>query len=158
MTYTYQTFSPKLRQVDQLVEPWRALVRREPPRGGWLRLVRNALGMSTRQAAGRLHVSQPRVVNLEKAEAEGTVTLNSMRQAAEALGCEFVYAVVPSKPIREVREERAAYQAAKKLKPVMHSMALEQQTPTQAAQDDLLKQQINDLLTGRPSRLWDDKP
>lgn len=157
MTYSFQTFSDTRRnQVDQLLEPWRNLVRKIPPRGGWLRLIRNALGMTTRQFAERLHVTQPRIVKIEKAEVEGGITLKSLREAANALGCDLVYAVVPRQPIRDVLKERANLKAREALKPVLHTMALEEQAPTKDVQDELLKQQIRDLLSGRPSRLWDD--
>lgn len=159
MGYTFKTFSDdiELRQVDQLVEPWRALIRRTPPRGGWLRLVREALGMTTRQVAQRLQMSQSNIVQLEKAERQGSVSLKRMRQAANALGCELVYAVVPRKPIQVLREERARYRARQQLNPILHSMALEDQEPSEKVQDELLKKQIQSLLSGPPSKLWDEK-
>ena len=61
------------------------------PTGGWLRGVREALGMSGRQFARRLGVSPPRITNLEQSERSGAVTIRSMQQAAEALDCVFVY-------------------------------------------------------------------
>jgi predicted DNA-binding mobile mystery protein A len=119
--------------------------------------MREALGMTTRQMAGRLNVSQPRILQIEKAEYAGTVTLNTLRDAANAMGCDLVYAVVPRKSIPEVLEERADKRARETLKPVLHTMALEAQALTPEASDDLLKQRIRSLLAGRPSRLWDEE-
>ncbi|HZZ37352.1 MAG TPA: helix-turn-helix domain-containing protein, partial [Caulobacteraceae bacterium] len=59
----------------------RSLPRVRPPKG-WLRAVRDALGMTTKQLARRLGVSQPRVVALEKGEVDESVTLTSLRRAA----------------------------------------------------------------------------
>ena len=77
-----------LRDMEPLIRPGR----------GWIKAIREALGMTTGQYAKRLGVSQPRVAALERAEADGVVTLKSLRQAAEALDCDFVYALVPRKP------------------------------------------------------------
>ena len=77
-----------------------------PPRG-WLRAIRDALGLTTKQLARRLGVSQPRVVALEKGEIEETVTLASLRRAAEALDCRLIYALVPDRPLVDTLRERA---------------------------------------------------
>ena len=57
------------------------------PKGGWIRAIRDALGMSSRQLASRLGVSQSRVTPLERAEAHGGATLKTLKEAAEALDC-----------------------------------------------------------------------
>ena len=146
------------RQVDDITAPWRSFVRTTPPRGGWLRMVREALGMTTRQMAQRLNTRQSRVVKIEMAEANGTTTLNTLSEAAHALGCDFVYAVVPRKPIRDILEERARDQARRTLQPTLHTMALESQSPSKEAEEELIKDRAQQLLAGNPHRLWDDRP
>jgi hypothetical protein len=47
------------------------------------------------KVARTLKSSRQLPVQLEKAEAEDRVTLKSLRAAAQALGCELVYALVP---------------------------------------------------------------
>ena len=86
------------RQLDKrlcLLNDTQSLAR--PPRG-WIKAVREALGMTTAQLAKRLGVSQPRAVGIEKAEARGAITLDSLERAAQALDCRLVYALVPNKP------------------------------------------------------------
>jgi predicted DNA-binding mobile mystery protein A len=63
-----------------------------PPRG-WI------LGMITAQFAKRLGVAQPRIIELERGEADGNITLKSLQRAAEALGCRLVYTLVPERPL-----------------------------------------------------------
>jgi len=65
------------------------------PERGWIRAVRDASGITGPQLAHRLGVSKQRISVLEKAEIEGGVSLSSMRQAAEALDCDLVYALLP---------------------------------------------------------------
>src|SRR5450631_2702536 len=72
------------------------------PPEGWLRTVRNALGMSGAQLAKKMGVTRARVAQAEHAELSGGATLKSMQAAAEAMGCRFVYAVVPENRIEDI--------------------------------------------------------
>lgn len=60
-----------------------------------IREVRIALGMQNRELAANMGVSPARVSVLERDERRGAVTLKMMQKAADALGCDFVYALVP---------------------------------------------------------------
>jgi len=73
----------------------RTLKNIQQPQRGWIRAIRDALGVSGPQLAFRLGVSKQRISALEKAEIEGGASLNSIRQAADALDCDLVYALVP---------------------------------------------------------------
>ena len=44
-------------QVEQMLRPWRGLPQVGAPKGGWIRTLREALGMSSTQLAKRLKVS-----------------------------------------------------------------------------------------------------
>jgi predicted DNA-binding mobile mystery protein A len=66
------------------------------PPEGWLRTVRSALGMSGAEVAKKMGVTRARITKAEHAELTGGVTLKSMQATAEALGCRFVYAIIPS--------------------------------------------------------------
>ncbi len=68
----------------------------KPPPEGWLRTVRNALGMSGAELAKKMGVTRARVTQAEHAELTGGITLKSMQATAEAMGCRFVYAIIPS--------------------------------------------------------------
>lgn len=124
-----------------------------PPRG-WLRAIREALGMTAAQFARRLNVSQPRIPALEQAEIDGTVTLATLRRAAEALDCAFVYALVPRQPLETLLMERAHAVASEKLARIDHTMRLE----NQAVSSEELAREHKRLalnLAAHPRRLWD---
>src|SRR5262245_54446406 len=114
----------KLRQLDATLSIWRPIFRQNVPRGGWLKTLRTALGMTARQAAARLHAAHPRAIELEKAEVDGTAILKSMRKAAEALDCDFVYAIVLRSSLKEIIENRARKKAKALVGDVVHMMAL----------------------------------
>ena len=127
-----------------------------PPKG-WVRAIRDALGMTTAQLGRRLGVSQPRVVEIEQAEITGSITLHTLQRAAEALGCHFVYALIPDKPLEETVRQRAEQLAQEKLTAVEQTMRLEDQSvKSKTARDELL-QQFVDVLLKHPARLWDEK-
>jgi predicted DNA-binding mobile mystery protein A len=80
----------------------------DPPTSGWLRAIREALGMTGVQLAKRLRISPQSAEALEKSEATGTVQLNTLRRAAEALDCRLVYALVPKTSLEGAVSERVA--------------------------------------------------
>lgn len=127
------------------------------PRGGWIRAVRDALGMSSRQLAGRLGVSQSRITPLERAEAQGAATLKTLKEAAEALDCTFVYAFVPNKPLDQIVEDRARSKAHDQIGTVSHGMLLENQSMTKEQTREELDRMTRDILAEPVSRLWDDE-
>ncbi|MDG9697236.1 mobile mystery protein A, partial [Streptomyces sp. DH17] len=96
-----------IRHLDRRFSSLRLLASVQRPPKGWIRAVRDALGMTTAQYGKRLGVSQPRIVELEKSEQTGSVTLNTLQRAAEALGCRLVYVLVPERPLAEVVPKRA---------------------------------------------------
>lgn len=146
-----------IRHLDQRFATLRPFAKSQRPPKGWLRAIRDALGMTTSQFAKRLGVSQPRVIVLEKSEVSGSVTLHTLQRAAEALGCRLVYALVPEKPLAQVVRERAEDIANRRSSSVEHTMRLEDQAvPDKGAARELRKQVIEDLLR-RPARLWDEK-
>lgn len=126
-----------------------------PPRG-WVKAVREALGMTTGQFAARLGVSQPRIPALEKAESEGRITLNSLRQAAEAMNCTLVYALVPNQPLEAMIEARAGAVVDHRMAVVRHGAALEDRGLTAYGLVAERERLIDELLHGNPKRLWDE--
>lgn len=124
---------------------------KRPPKG-WLRAIRDALGMTTAQFARRLGVSQPRIVKLEQAEIDGSVTLRSLERAAEALGCRVVYALVPHHSLAETIDERERTVARRRLESVAHTMALENQTVPVEREG----KRAQDARPGSARSLWND--
>ncbi|MFZ5798855.1 MAG: mobile mystery protein A, partial [Thermodesulfobacteriota bacterium] len=126
------------------------------PARGWLRAVRESLGMSGRQFARRLGVSAPWITALEKKELAGAVTINTMRQAAEALDCVFVYAVIPRESLAAIVRRRAEALAAKRLARVSHSMLLEAQQLSETEQQKAFAAEVETLIRDMPRELWED--
>lgn len=98
------------------------------PQKGWIRAIREAMGITGRELARRLGRVPSLVSALEKSEADYRISLSSLRAAAEALDCELVYALVPrSGTVDSIRSQRARAAASENVRAVEHSMALEDQ-------------------------------
>jgi len=128
------------------------------PQRGWIRALREALGMTTRQLARCMGKAQSVVVEMEKGEARDSVSLATLRRAAEALDCTLVYALVPNRPIDDMLRARAAEVASQQLARASHTMALENQSLDREAQEAERERLIDELLRGPPARLWDEAP
>jgi len=127
------------------------------PVKGWIRAIREALGMSGRQLAQRLKVSQPRIPRLEQDELTGSVTIKTMQQVAEALDCTFVYALVPRTSLEDTLRSQARMVAQERTERVAHSMLLEAQSLSAEEQQATLKATIDELVREMPKELWDVK-
>ena len=131
----------------------KALIR---PQSGWIRAIRDALGITGQILADRVGISRPRVMAIEKDEVLGKLTLNTLEKMAEALGCELVYALVPRQPLEKMVYEQARKKALQILSKTEHTMQLENQGSFKAEKDEQLKTLIDELLKGSASALWDD--
>ena len=97
------------------------------PRLGWVRAIRDALGMTAAQLAARTGVTAPAVRSLEKNEIDGGARLSSLRGAAGAMDCTLVYAFIPNASLQETVERQAAAVLGEQLARVHQTMALEAQ-------------------------------
>lgn len=102
-------------------------------------------------------VSQPRAVVLEQAETKGSITLETLARAAQALDCRLVYALVPRKPLEMLVQERAVLLAKKRLQATRHSMALEAQSVEEADEREQLERLAKQLVEKPGSALWGDE-
>lgn len=125
------------------------------PRSGWVRAIRESLGMGQAQLASRIGVSRQSVHDLEKAEAERRITLDSLDRLARAMGCRVVYSLVPETgTLDDLLGRRAKELAAALLKPTDHSMKLEGQGVGKDEMERQRKLLVEALLRGSPRKLW----
>jgi len=128
-----------------------------PPAVGWLRAVRDALGISTRQLGRMMGVSAPTIVDLEASERAGTAQLNTLRRAADAMGCDLVYAFVPrAGTLDDLVLLRATAVARRELDRVDATMRLEDQA-VGAEQLSIAVSELADELRDDRS-IWDSEP
>jgi predicted DNA-binding mobile mystery protein A len=102
----------------------------------------------------RMGVSQAAVAQFEKAETDGSITLKSLRSAAEALDCHLVYALVPRQSLEDAVRNRASVVADQQLARTHHTMSLENQALLPADLEAERSRLIESILRDDPARLW----
>jgi predicted DNA-binding mobile mystery protein A len=138
--------------LDERVKQFQPVAGYTVPVRGWIKAIREALGMTTGQLARRLRVKQPSVVAIEQSEARGSIELATLRRVAEALNCTLVYAFVPKKPLETIVREQARMFARRRRSPVEHSMLLEDQAVTGKDAEKHLDEIVRET---NPRLFWD---
>lgn len=138
--------------LDRRLQQFAAIPHSEPPVRGWIRAIRQALGMTTVQLAARLGISQPSLVAMEESERRGTIALATLRRAASALDCRVVYALVPRAPLEQVVRTRARVLMRRRRASVEHSMALEDQKVEDADFEARLEELLRET---NPKVFWE---
>ena len=120
--------SLRIEQLERSLSPFLRCREVARPQRGWIRAIRRASGITLRELAAHMKSGLPLVAKFEKSEAEYRITLKSLRRAADALGCELVYALVPKQGnIHDFMERRAEAAVRNDVLAVEHTMALEDQ-------------------------------
>jgi predicted DNA-binding mobile mystery protein A len=141
------------RRLDEKYQPLQELNSAQSPPKGWLRAIREAIGMTGTQFAKRLGVAWQSMDDLERSEAAGTIQLATLRRAAAALDCTLVYALVPNRPLEAMVNERARAIAITAIRRVDQTMTLEDQKVERESDEQLIEDYIRDHVRDR--ELWD---
>jgi predicted DNA-binding mobile mystery protein A len=144
----------QLRQADKQLKPLLMQPQLPRPPGGWIKTIREALGMTAVALARRLQVRSSTVHKLEKSEADDSISLASLRRVAAALDCELHYVLLPKTSLEAKLKERATAVARMHLLPVAHTMSLEDQAVVGKEQQLQLELLSNELLDGSWRELW----
>jgi predicted DNA-binding mobile mystery protein A len=141
-------------QLDRRLATLRSFDLPSAPPIGWVRSIRNALGMTATALGRRLSMTSGGVRKLENAEAEEAITLATLRKMADSLDCELRYVLVPRKPLQVQLNDRARELATTRLRLVEQTMSLEDQAVVGDAKElqiDLLAQSY---LNGPRRDFW----
>lgn len=144
-----------LQQLTDRLQPLAVEASSGAPAGGWIRAIRQALGMTNLQLAQRVGRDPNTVSDLQAREVKQTIQLGSLRELANALECDLVYAFVPRKPLEEILEERARLVASKTLRRTGHSMELERQALGARERERAMEREVERLLAGSRRKLWE---
>ncbi len=127
------------------------------PRLGWIKEIRESLGMSMQDLAVRIGTIKQRVERIEKDELLGKVTLETMKKTAEALECEFVYFLVPKSSLEETLKNQALRASEVISNQVGTTMELEAQGTSVKTRKMLLERLAQELLLKGDRKIWRTK-
>lgn len=148
-TLVWQQLDASLKRL----EPLKAF--RSPPKG-LVRAVRDALGMTGRQLAGRLQVNKQRISRIEHDEKTGKIKLETLQKVAEALHCDFVYGFIPRNSLEQTVRNQARQVAERRMARTNQTMRLEKQELGKKEQEKALQDLTAEIVTEMPKSLWDE--
>jgi predicted DNA-binding mobile mystery protein A len=127
----------------------------ETNRNGWIKILREALGMSTKQLSKRVGIDQSRISRLENSEIEGDLKLSSLKKIAEGLDMKLVYYFVPKTSLEQMVYNQAKAIAQKRLNKVNQTMRLEDQELSESQKVKALEDLTQKILINEPKDFWD---
>lgn len=123
---------------------------------GWIKLIREALGMSTQQLANKVGINQSRISRLENAEIDGDLKLSSLKKIAEGLNMQFVYGFVPKHSLEDMVLEQAKKIARKRMNRVNHTMRLEEQELSDDEKSKAFQDLVQKILIEDAKDFWNE--
>lgn len=122
---------------------------------GWIRVLREALGMSTKQLGKRVGIDQSRISRLENAEINGDLKLSSLKKIADGLNMKFVYGFISEDSLEDMVRKQAKEIALKRMAKVNQTMRLEEQELSEDQKQKALADLIQKIMIEEPKDLWD---
>jgi predicted DNA-binding mobile mystery protein A len=118
----------RVKQLERALAPFQPAASSPRPHKGWVRAIREAIGLSSGDLAAKMGTSRQLIIQQENAESQDRITLKSLRALANSLDCDLVYALVPrSGSLPDLAASQARTRARNQVFGVEHSMALESQ-------------------------------
>lgn len=145
------------KSLDEKLQSFHPTKTNPRPKSGWVKAIREALGMTTSQLAQRMGIQQSGVSLLEQREVSKKVSLETLERAAHAMNCELVYALVPKKSLEDIVNKQALYSAQLILSKTLHTMDLESQTAGKAETELHLQELSTEIKNKLDNRLWGKK-
>ena len=144
-----------IKQYQEIIDKATQQIKKlKTPPEGWLRTNRKALQMPAKIIMKKAGIKTSELYRIEKAEVEGTLTLNKLKEAANAMDCDFHYAIVPRGEIKTLIENKARRHAVTLLNSANVHMQLESQGTT-AEQIELQVDQVTEqLIKEMPEWFW----
>ncbi|RED96678.1 mobile mystery protein A [Marinoscillum furvescens] len=143
-------------QMNAKLKPFEPLAQVVPPPTGWIKAVRTALGISLQQLGNKLAISKQSASEIEQREKDGSITLKSLREAANALEMTLVYGFVPKDgSLDSLIEKKAKALATRIVSRTSNTMKLEDQENSAERIKKAIDQRTDELKREIPKILWD---
>ncbi|MCF7975658.1 MAG: mobile mystery protein A [Phycisphaerae bacterium] len=144
-------------QLDETLTQLAPLKTLIPPRKGWIRAIRQALGMTGDQLAKRLQASKQRISRIEQDEVCEKLTISTLRRVAECLDCTLVYGLIPRQSLEYTVQHQARLLAQKRLNHSNQMMRLEHQELRDQDKIRVLEDLVREIVAEMPKALWEER-
>lgn len=145
-----------IKQLDSYFKTISKIQNSDIPKEGWLKSIRQAIGMSTTQLANKLGITRQSVTEIEQREADGSITLKNLKEAANAMDLKLIYVLIPKDGTLEMLIDRKARELATRIvKRTSHTMKLEDQENSAGRIKDAIAERTNLIKNESLKILWD---
>lgn len=143
-------------QLDRKLKEFEKVALITSPPTGWLKAIRVSLGMSLQQLANKLSITKQSVQELEKREKEGSITLKTLKDTANALDMKLVYALVPKDgSLDDLINRKAKELATTIVARTSNTMKLEDQENSEERLKKAIEERTAIIKNEMPKTLWD---
>jgi len=145
-----------IEQLDQKLNPFQKTELVLVPNKGWINTIRTTLNMTMAQLGAKLNITRQGVKRIEDSEAKGTLSINSLKEVADALELKFVYGFVPKNgSIDNLINLKAENLARKIVLRTNQNMKLENQGISDDKINDSVMDLANEIKRELRRSLWD---
>lgn len=143
-------------QLDRKLKEFTTASQIIQPTTGWIKLIRVSLGMSLQQLANKLSITKQSVQEIETREKEGTITLKTLRDTANALEMQLVIGLVPKDgTIENLIDRKAKELAIRIVSRTSNTMKLEDQENSKQRLQKAIEERTILIKNEMPKILWD---
>lgn len=148
--------SLQLQQINSKMLGFASLKQVAMPPTGWIKAIRTAIGMSMQQLGNKLNVSKQGIMDIEKREKDGSITIKSLREIARAMDMQLVYGFVPNDgSLDALIEKRAIELATQIVMRTANTMKLEDQAISKKRIETAIRERVTAIKNEMPKILWD---
>jgi predicted DNA-binding mobile mystery protein A len=148
--------SLQLQQINNKMFKFALLTQVAVPPVGWIKAIRQAVGMSMQQLGNKLSISRQGVMDIERREQDGSITIKSLREVARALDMQLVYGFVPNDgSLDALIEKRAKELATRIVLRTANTMKLEDQANSRERIREAIAERADAIKNEMPGILWD---
>ncbi len=146
----------QFQQLNEKIEQLTGLQHVIVPPIGWIKAIRNGIGMTMEQLGKKLSITKQGVMDIEKREKEGAITIKSLQEIAKAIDMKLVYGFVPNEgDLEQMIETRAIEMAKKIVERTSNTMKLEDQANSKERIEKAIKERASEIINNTPKILWD---
>lgn len=146
----------QLQQLNNKMLRFASLKEEVVPSTGWIKAIRTSLGMSMQQLGNKLNISKQGVLDIERREKDGSISIKSLREVAHVMDMKLVYGFIPLDGTLDALIEKKAKELAKQI--VMrtaHTMQLEDQANSNERIEAAIRERTAAIQNEMPKILWD---
>ena len=145
-----------IEQIDNKLKVYSKVGPNNMPSSGWINTIRTSLKMTLEQLGSRISTSKQGAKKVEEREANGSITIKALKEAANALDMDFVYGFKPRQgTILKMIDEAALKKATEIVMRTSKTMELEDQKVNQERLNHAIKDKAKEISSNLPKYLWD---